>query len=221
VTKPLCKCAWIRSDKLEGKQCPFGLPITLGCRNAGDSVARMCPLSAVPEEQRPQVDKANKRVYIHEKTGQRCIYAHDIIEKKEAVNCDFGDVGEGMSTPAFEGSPLYAQTFSGIGLDGLYAFPLGFYADNNESRNLFQGLFSLLGEDAPAIVKQAVAEKDEALWKKIQDEDVLLPEEQDRLNRILEECREEFEQARTDPAKARQLAEKWNPRRSMYPDRRR
>lgn len=220
MSKPLCKCAWIRSDKLESKRCPFGLPITLACKNAGETVTRMCPVKAVPEEKRDQVAKANKRVYIHGKTGQRCLYAQDIIEKNEAVNCDFGDVAEGMQTPAFEGSPLYAQTFSGIGLDGLYAFPLGFYADNNESRNLFQGLFSLLGEHAPRIVRQAV-EQDEAIWNKIKKQEILLPEEQDRLNRILEECRQEFEEARTDPAKARALAEKWNPRRSAYPDRRR
>jgi len=211
--KGIGKCAWIRTNK--DKKCPFGLPITLGCKNAGESIAHMCPLEAVPEEKRERTALANKRVYIHGKTGQRCLYAKNIMEKQNAVNCNFSDVGEGMGVPAFEGSPLYAQTFSGIGLDGLYAFPLGFYADNNESRNLFQGLFSLLGESAPQIIREAIFKEGGALWEKVERGDVLLPEEQDKLNRILEKCRQEFEEGRTDAAKARELAEKWNPRRRI------
>jgi hypothetical protein len=128
------------------------------------------------------------------------------------VNCDFGDAAAGLGAPAFTGSPLYSQTFSGIGLDGLYAFPMGFYADNNESRNLFQGLFSLLGAAAPAIVKKAIEMGDANLWAKLKAGDPLTGEEKVRLEDIVDKCRQDFEAARTDPAKAGELADKFNPR---------
>jgi hypothetical protein len=207
------KTCWIRGDK-KGKRCPFGLPITLACHNAGDSVTHMCSLEAVPGDWGGKTALANKRVYLYHKTGQRCLYAVDVMDEAQAVNCDFGDVGAGMGGVAFSGSPLYAQTFSGIGLDGLYAFPMGFYADNNESRNLFQGLFSLLGTAAPMIVKHAIAE-DGILWAKLKEGSPLTGEERARLEEILETCRQEFEAARTDPAKARELADKWNSRRRV------
>lgn len=205
------KRAWIRGpEKL--KQCPFGLPITLGCENAGDAILHMCPLEAVPEEKRAAVAEANKRVYLHSKTGSRCVYAQAVMKEGNAVNCDFGDTGAGMNVPAFSGSPLYAQTFSGIGLDGLYAFPLGFYADNNESRNLFQGLFSLLGEHAPEIIRTALQGCSEALWKKVEEEEALTPEDSQELASLVEECRRRFEDNRTDPAKILELSRKYNPR---------
>ena len=155
------RCAWVKGEKRD-ERCPFGLPIALACRHAGGSVAHMCPLAAVGDGHRERVAKANKRIYIHHKEGERCSYAVDIMDqdpKDPLVNCDFGDVGQGTGGATFEGSPLYAQTFAGVGLDGLYAFPLGFYADNNASRNLFQGLFSMLGGFAPDIIKQAVCER--------------------------------------------------------------
>jgi hypothetical protein len=205
------KRAWIRGADKEQK-CPFGLPITLACGNAGESVAHMCPLEAAPPEKRMAIAEANKRVYIHSKTGARCMYAHDIMDQARAVNCDFGDAGAGMNTPAFSGSPLYAQTFSGIGLDGLYAFPLGFYADNNESRNLFQGLFSLLGERAPEIIREAMGGCDDALWQKLRGGEELTVEEQNRIESLMDECRSEFEDRSTDPAKITELSLKYNPR---------
>ncbi len=205
------KTCWIRgADK--SKRCPFGLPITLACNNAGDSVTHMCPLESVPEEKRERVALADRRVYLYHKTGHRCLYAVNVMDEAQAVNCDFGDVGQGMQGPAFAGSPLYTQTFSGVGLDGLYAFPMGFYADNNESRNLFQGLFSLLGAHAPAIVKVAMAEGEAELWGKLKRGEPLSAEERARLEAVVEKCRREFEDARDDPAKARELADRWNPR---------
>ena len=205
------KRAWIRGADKE-KKCPFGLPITLACNNAGESVGHMCPLEAVPPEKQKAVGEANKRVYIHSKTGSRCMYAHNVMDQARAVNCDFGDAGAGMNTPAFSGSPLYAQTFSGIGLDGLYAFPLGFYADNNESRNLFQGLFSLLGEHAAEIIKEAMGCCEEPLWLKVERGEELTPEEIWKLESLVEECRNRFEGCRTDPGKIMELSRKYNPR---------
>jgi hypothetical protein len=205
------KDCWIRS-KSSGKRCPFGLPITLACHNAGESVTHMCPLEGLPEDKRQRVEQANRRVYLYHRSGQRCLYGVNIMDQAQAVNCDFGDVGAGMGGATFTGSPLYAQTFSGIGLDGLYAFPMGFYADNNESRNLFQGLFSLLGAAAPAIVRLAIREGSPELWEKLRAGERLDEEERQRLEEMMEACRQEFEAARTDPAKAQELVEKWNPR---------
>ncbi len=182
MSKSINKKAWIRGNNTE-KKCPFGLPVTIACAHAGDSVAHMCPLNSVSKDKKEKVEQANKRVYIWYKDNQRCIYAHNIIESKNVVNCDYGDVGQGMGAPAFAGSPLYAQTFSGVGLDGLYAFPLGFYADNNESRNLFQGLFSLLGENIFEIVKNAI---DKNLWEKVENDEDLSEEEQKKINKLIE-----------------------------------
>jgi hypothetical protein len=163
----------------------------------------MCPLEMVPAEKREQVKKANSRVYLYHRTNSRCLYAADVIESKDAVNCDFGDAAAGMHAPAFQGSPLYAQTFAGIGLDGLYAFPLGFYADNNQSRNLFEGLFSLIGTEQGKLVKEALPEK---IKKKLEFGEKLTTEERLELENKIEECRRKFEDGRTDSAKADELA---------------
>lgn len=203
------KKSWIRGNE-SGKQCPFGLPIPLACQHAGSATAHMCPLDIISEkDKKERIKKANKRVYIWYKEGQRCIYAQNIMEQKGVVNCDFGDAAQGMGTAPFSGSPLYAQTFSGIGLDGLYAFPLGFYADNNESRNLPHGLFSLLGEQLNEIVKNANT-LNEDLWNKIDEEEELSLEEKKRLNSILENCKQIFEESRSDVGKINELVEEWS-----------
>lgn len=187
------KCAFIRSDKDGHKRCPFGLPIDQACKNAGDSVRNMMPLEAVDEEKREKTEKANKRVYVYTRTNKRCPYAAAIVDKMDAVNCNYGDHAEGTPmTHALIGSPLYPQTFSGIGLEGLHAFPLGFYADNNTSRNLFTGIFSLVGEAAPSIIKNAVQTKNSTIWNKIEKGDILLPEEQDELNEVLRGLKDFF-----------------------------
>jgi len=175
--------------KTEGKKCPFGLPVPLACENAGEAINHMAPLDLVAEDKKERTEKANKRVYIHYKTGKRCPYAQNIIKSLEAVNCDYGDYGEGMSVPAIGGSPLYAQTFSGIGLDGLYAYPIGFYADNQQSRNLFHGLFSLVGTAAPFILKKALLYNNkEEVINKIHTNTNLNDDDIDNLRNIIKEC---------------------------------
>lgn len=163
------KCAFIRKQKGEIK-CPFGLPITDACLQAGDSVENMAPLEMFDESKQEQVQKANKRVYIYYRTGKRCIFAVHIMKEEDSVNCNWGDhaAGAGLSN-AFNGSPLYPQTFSGQGLDGLYAFPLGFYSDNNSSRNLFHGLFSLVGSEEGEIIKEAIQKANLKLFDKISE----------------------------------------------------
>jgi hypothetical protein len=128
------------------------------------------------------------------------------MENNDAVNCDFGDSAAGMHSPAFIGSPLYAQSFAGHGLDGLYAFPLGFYTDNSASRNLFQGLFSLVGTN---VIKDIIKEGNNAnIIEKLENGDKLTTEERMELENAIDKCRAEFEDNRTDSAKANELARK-------------
>ena len=201
------KCAFIRSDK-KGDQCPFGLPITKACMNAGESVTHMCPTDFVEDEgKKERVKKANKRIYIYHKTGGRCLYAADVMEKFDSVNCNFGDTAAGMHGPAFTGSPLYAQSF-GTGIDGLYGFPMGMYSDNSQSRNLFFGLFSLVSEQDFGLIKEAILENEnmKSIVEKLEDSEDLTTEERLDLEREIKDCRIKYEDNRSDPAKANELA---------------
>ena len=206
------KCAFIRSNEVDG--CPFGLPVIEACKNAGSAVTHMCPLEAVVGmEKKEKVQKANQRVYVYYKEDLRCLYAADVVEKSKVVNCNFGDTAQGMHLPTgIEGSPLYAQTFSGIGLDGLYAFPLGFYSDNNESRNLFQGLFSLVGNNIAYLIKEGM---DNNIVKKLEDGIELTPDEFQELVSTIEDYRFEFEKTTTSPSKVKELADTWNSRKRL------
>lgn len=147
------KRCWIKTKGFEDT-CPFGLPITHACKNAGKSTLRMCPLDYTEEEeQKEEIKKANRRVYVYHKTDKRCPFARNIMNEN-IVNCDYGDVAQGQGGAELTGSPLYPRTFTGMGLEGIYGFPLGFYADNNQSRNTPYGLFSLLGKDEIEDIKK-------------------------------------------------------------------
>lgn len=186
-------CAYIRSDKPGHKHCPFGLPIYQACKYAGSSVNNMVPLKSVEPNKVENSKKANLRVYLYSRTNKRCPYAATIVDDMDSVNCNFGDHASGTPMEhALVGSPLYPQQFTGFGLEGLHAFPLGFYVDNNTSRNLFTGIFSLVGEAAPSIIKYAIKSKSENLWNKIEKGDILLPNEQDGLNIILRDLKDFF-----------------------------
>lgn len=199
------KCAFIKSDKDDNK-CPFGLPITLGCENAGQSITRMCPLSMVEDNKKEQVKLANSRVYVYYKTGQRCIYAANVMHNMESVNCDFADSGAGMGTPAFNGSPLYPQTFAGgVGIDALYSYPIGLYADNSQSRNLFQGLFSLVGaEEKLQIIKNAIPKN---ILDKLEENEKLNEDERNELENIIMICKEKYDDNTDTNEKIEKLTE--------------
>src|SRR5690606_18455105 len=84
---------------------------------------------------------------------KQCKYASDIIKDKEAVVCNYGDTAPGIGPTPFLGSPFYSRVMSGIALDGLYSYPIGYYADYNISRNLFYGNYSLQGAANPELKK--------------------------------------------------------------------
>jgi len=147
------KLAVIRSNSDD--TCPFGLSIPTGCKLAGGNIDRMFPLEklgsqATPEEKQ-KIAAANTRLLTMVvmgggETPAECRYAANLFPEKEAVDCDHGDTAAGESSKgSLLGSPFYSHVFSGVGLDGLYSYPLGFYADSNISRNLFYGIYSLQG----------------------------------------------------------------------------
>lgn len=136
--------SYVKQSTIRGSElndCPFGLPIPNACMCVGEAINRM-----VPAKNKKMI-KANRLVYAYHKGCKECPFADRILEKYSKVNCSFGDTAQGMKSIPFKASPLYPNTFSGIGFGGLSSFPLGYYVDNDNSRNLFLGLFSLLGHN--------------------------------------------------------------------------
>ena len=180
----------------------------------------MSPLDDLDEEEAKNIARANKLVYAYYKTEKRCPYNDKVLEEHDKVDCDFGDTADGMRGTPFRGSPLYPQTFQGIGLDGLYGYPLGFYADNNESRNLFFGLFSLLGFNTKDELVKLADHYGQSNDKGKTD---ILNNLIDKLNRIkaeytdtfdkiekyLDEYRQKYEGKRADTGLLWQLSDAW------------
>jgi hypothetical protein len=183
----------------------------------------MAPIGEVKDdEHKERLKKANSLVYIHHKTGKKCQFADKILEKYQKVDCDFGDTGQGQPHVPYRGSPLYPQTFQGIGLDGLYGYPLGFYADNNESRNLFFGLFSFLGSGKPKELIKLADKYDKSDEKEkadiidkilndiesIRDKDKFEEKEQ-IIEDFLYNAKQEYEYGRADTGLLWELCERW------------
>jgi hypothetical protein len=205
------KEATIRGESV--RECPFGLPIPEACINVGDAIHRMAPA-----EDNQKLAKANRLVYAYHKGCKNCPYTDKVLEEHKKVDCDFGDTAAGKKSMPFRGSPLYPQTFHGIGLDGLYGYPLGFYADNNESRNLFFGLFSMLGsattEDMIKLADQydACGEKEKAeimdtLLKKLQSIKEEYKDTFEKIEKYLAEYRTKYETERNDTGLLWELAD--------------
>lgn len=138
------KCAKIRGNEI--RECPMGLSIPRACKMVGNAIHKMVSVENMPEEQQTKYASVNKVIFAHNKESKQCPYADKILDDKFGkVDCDFGDTGAGQHDPSINGSPLYPQTFSGVGLNGLYGYPLSWYGDNSASRNMFYGLFSFVG----------------------------------------------------------------------------
>lgn len=167
MTKKIKKLAVIRSDRQD--QCPFGLPITFGCKRAGALIARMAPTDVLGEdatdEEKEEVANANRRLLmwmLSEESGGRCKYAGKIFNDKNAVECSWED-DVNQEGSALLGSPFYYRHFSGIGLDGLYSYPLGFYTDNSIDRGIYRGMYSIesTGQQEVKLKKDSDEEKKE------------------------------------------------------------
>lgn len=211
----------VKESTIRGKNvrnCPFGLPIPEGCENAGNSIVRMAPVE--DDSELDEVAKANRLVYAYHKECRKCPYADKILDEYGKVDCDFGDTAAGKRVPAFRGSPLFPQTFHGIGLDGLYGYPLGFYADNNESRNLFFGLFSLLGFNTIEKINKLGDKYDKCnnkektdmlndLLNKLRDIKEEYTDTFDKIEEYLAQYRQKYEDKRMDSGLLYQLADEW------------
>jgi len=151
------KISKIRSDKSKDLKCPFGLPIILACKFAGCSVNNMYPINdiSLSKNEYNNIKKMNYRIYIYKNNNDKCIYASNIIEKYNSVNCNFDDTASGMDVPFFSASPLYPSFFNNELINNLYSSPLGYYSDYESDRNLFLGLFSLVGSNIYDLLKQS------------------------------------------------------------------
>lgn len=224
------KEATIRGEGV--RMCPFGLPIPEACENVGDAINRMAPVEQKTAEasvhvafvdekaQNEQLVKANNIVYAYHKECKKCPYADKILVNNKKVDCNFGDTAAGRKSMPFIGSPLYPQTFVGIGLDGLYGYPLGFYADNNESRNLFFGLFSMLGSATVEEIIKLAEEYDECgendkakivdtLLEKLQAIKEEYKETFEKVEQYLSDYRLKYETERNDTGLLWELADSW------------
>jgi hypothetical protein len=138
------------------KKCPFGLPVIDGCKIAGGvigdsnrpAIFDMAPLDmADTEEEAAEMADNNLEVMLMVEEYAKCPFADVIFEKKKTVDCKYdpkqstipaGNVG-------LNGSPLYPHIMIGNMPEAQYGYPLDYYSDNNESRNIYYGLYSLVG----------------------------------------------------------------------------
>ena len=148
------KLAVIRDN--DSDPCPFGLPVPFGCQHVGNIIEKLAPLDVMEEateEEQKRIADANVRMMAWllmksaEETG-KCPYAAKIFKDQEASECNYYDTAPGQDQKAaLLAAPFYSQIFSGVGLNGMYSYPIGYYADYNISRNLFFGIFSLQGSE--------------------------------------------------------------------------
>jgi len=138
------------------KKCPFGLPITDGCKSVGGIVDNsnrpaifdMTPLEAADsEEEEKEIVDNNLEIMLMIDEYSKCPFADVIFKEKESADCKYdprqstipaGNVG-------LNGSPLYPHIMIGNMPEAQYGYPLDYYSDNNESRNVYYGLYSLVG----------------------------------------------------------------------------
>ena len=152
--------------KNDENQCPFGLPITFGCKNAGDHVDKMASFDVmgkeVSEEEKEMLAAANTKLLAwsllrsSDKPSQ-CKYVGHILDHNDAVECNYNDSapGQGPSQPLLQ-PPYYSKMFNGI-ITGLTTYPAGYLSDYNVSRNLYFGVYSLSGRlsiDIDRIIKK-------------------------------------------------------------------
>ncbi len=158
------KLAIIRTSK--DPSCPFGLPIPFACRNCGNTIHKMAPISVLGDEpsfsEVKQLAKANKMVLSMDADGGRCPFAGKLFKEKKAVECNFGSHDQGISDKGLQPSPFYSKVYDNIAYDGLYSYPMGWYGDNNISKNLYYGEYSLQGsDDSSSLQKLAFTVEDD------------------------------------------------------------
>lgn len=114
----------------------------------------MAPLDLSKEDEE-DITKSNKRLFVLQATGQPCKFANNIFEEKQSVECSYDSSAPGVHPLNIEPAPFYSRVYNNVALDGLYSYPLGYYADYNISRNLYYGTYSIQSEEKHELVKVA------------------------------------------------------------------
>jgi hypothetical protein len=131
----------------KAKACPFGLPVCSGCETIGAAVSMLIPLDdEMSEEEVSDARLDNLDTLIVEGGSDKCTFADIILSESNTVDCKF-DTTKG-SRPAgnvgLNGSPYYAHTFVGNTPEPGYGYPMEYYSGNNESRNVYYGLYNIV-----------------------------------------------------------------------------
>ena len=137
-------------------KCPFGLPVIEGCKIAGGvakdsdrpAILGMTPLEAADsDEEAAEIADSNLEMMLMVEEYSKCPFADMIFDKKKSVDCKYDS--KQSTIPAgnvgLNGSPLYPHIMVGNMPEAQYGYPLDYYSDNNESRNVYYGLYSLVG----------------------------------------------------------------------------
>lgn len=163
MSKKIVKLAVIRTN--EDEPCPFGLKIPYACKKAGEIVSKMAPIDIlgdkVEKDEIKALVRANRKLMILEADGNRCPYADKVFSDKKAVECNFDSNAPGISQVGLEPSKFYSKVYDNIAYDGLYSYPMGWYGDNNISRNLYYGAYSLQGSEEKKEIEKTAQNKEQ------------------------------------------------------------
>jgi hypothetical protein len=161
---------------LKNNECPFGLKVPDSCGHVGECIKHMAPMEVLGDDADKDeiisLVKANRKLLLLQGDGQRCPYAGNIIEEKDAVECNFDSVAPGEQAYNFEPSKFYSKVYDNISYDGLYSYPMGWYGDNNISRNLYYSLWSITSAEYNLIKTAAENDIEEAIQHAIMQEDL-------------------------------------------------
>ncbi len=139
------KLAVIKTD--ESGDCPFGLPIAGACKTVGVAIMDMTPFYILPPETSKtevmDVVENNNNLFLWKATGERCPYATKFFKDKEAVECNWGTATEGEEEGALPGSQFYPKQFTGVGVEGLYSYPGGYFMGYSLQDPLYNGSYSV------------------------------------------------------------------------------
>ena len=147
------KLAIIRSDSSPHK-CPFGLSIKNGCANAGNSVLKMTPLDRVDDDEQEFQLQHNIAVYALNGEG-KCLYADQMIDEKDVVNCDFGDGAAGIESTSVVPAKTVPITAASFALTNYSAIPLNSYWEEHMGVNTGSNIYGYASlDDRKALKKQ-------------------------------------------------------------------
>jgi hypothetical protein len=132
--------------------CPFGLPVSKGCRCAGgkvmdteqSAISLMTPIDNVEDSDKDSVLEDNLEALQLVEEPKECPYLDSIL-KKDKVNCRFDpndqDILKGQVS--IGGSPAYPSIYVGnnssMGLD-----PFGDRYLGNDQKTVYRGIYSLI-----------------------------------------------------------------------------